>query len=233
VSADLPIGPLAHPASTRTRPCSRHPFIRHEPQAQWRSRGPDDQPEIARRASGRSRGQQRRCWTVTGMPASGGRVLAGHEAACQRGSPGRGKRFARRHPPEKHDPKRGCPNRVVGSPARQREEPMSSLDQSVTAMIRSRVLPKSITAARVGRGRGGHCEACHVAICPPDEVEVEAESRRGVFHRPASILTGTLSIACGRTTSLGRDSVKPNALVRMMARRSGGAPNAREMARAR
>jgi hypothetical protein len=65
---------------------------------------------------------------------------------------------------------------------------MSSLDQSVTAKIQSGVLPKSITGARVGRGRGGHCAVCHVAIRPPDtEIEVEVESRRGVFHRPVSI----------------------------------------------
>ena len=60
---------------------------------------------------------------------------------------------------------------------------MSSLDQSVTAKIQSGVLPKS-TEARVGRGRGGHCALCHVVIRPPDtEVEVEVESRRGVFHQ--------------------------------------------------
>jgi hypothetical protein len=61
---------------------------------------------------------------------------------------------------------------------------MSSLDQSVTARIQSGVLPKSITGARVARGRGGHCAVCHVAIRPPDtEIEVEVESRRGVFHQ--------------------------------------------------
>ncbi len=61
---------------------------------------------------------------------------------------------------------------------------MSILDQSVTAKIQSGVLPKSITGARVGRGRGGHCAVCHVAIRPPDtEIEVEVESRRGVFHQ--------------------------------------------------
>ena len=61
---------------------------------------------------------------------------------------------------------------------------MSTLDQSLTAKIQSGVLPKSITGARVGRGRGGHCAVCHVAIRPPDpEVEVEVESRRGVFHQ--------------------------------------------------
>ena len=61
---------------------------------------------------------------------------------------------------------------------------MSILDQSVTAKIQSGVLPKSITQARFGRGRGGHCAVCHVVIRPPDtEVEVEVESRRGVFHQ--------------------------------------------------
>jgi hypothetical protein len=61
---------------------------------------------------------------------------------------------------------------------------MSSLDQSVKAKIQSGVLPKSITGARVGRGRGGHCAVCHVVIRPPDtEVEVSVESRRGVFHQ--------------------------------------------------
>ena len=61
---------------------------------------------------------------------------------------------------------------------------MSILDQSVAAKIQSGVLPKSIPEARVGRGRGGHCAVCHVAIRPPDpEVEVEVESRRGVFHQ--------------------------------------------------
>ena len=61
---------------------------------------------------------------------------------------------------------------------------MSTLDQSVTARIQSGALPKSITEGRVGRGRGGHCAVCHVVIRPPDtEVEVEVESRRGVFHQ--------------------------------------------------
>jgi hypothetical protein len=60
---------------------------------------------------------------------------------------------------------------------------MSTLDQSVTARIQS-ASPKSITGGRVGRGRGGHCAVCHVVIRPPDtEVEVEVESRRGVFHQ--------------------------------------------------
>jgi hypothetical protein len=61
---------------------------------------------------------------------------------------------------------------------------MSSLNQSVTAKIQSGVLPKSITGARVGRGRGGYCAVCHAAIRPPDtEIEVAVESRRGVFHQ--------------------------------------------------
>jgi hypothetical protein len=61
---------------------------------------------------------------------------------------------------------------------------MSSLDHSVTAKIQSGLLPKSIAGARVGRGRGGHCAVCHVAIHPPDtEIEVAVESRRGVFHQ--------------------------------------------------
>jgi hypothetical protein len=61
---------------------------------------------------------------------------------------------------------------------------MSTLDQSVTAKIQSGVLPKSIPEARVGRGRGGHCAVCHMAVRPPDpEIEVEVESRRGVFHQ--------------------------------------------------
>jgi hypothetical protein len=61
---------------------------------------------------------------------------------------------------------------------------MSILDQSVTAKILMGALPKSIPVARVGRGRGGHCAVCHVAIRPPDtEVEVEVESRHGVFHQ--------------------------------------------------
>ena len=60
---------------------------------------------------------------------------------------------------------------------------MSTPDQSVTARIQSGALPKSITEGRVGRGRGGHCAVCHAVIRPPDtEVEVEVESRRGVFH---------------------------------------------------
>lgn len=63
-------------------------------------------------------------------------------------------------------------------------EPMSILDQSVTAQIQSGVLPKSITGARFGRGRGGHCAVCHVVIRQPDiEVEIDVESRRGVFHQ--------------------------------------------------
>jgi hypothetical protein len=66
---------------------------------------------------------------------------------------------------------------------------MSILDQSVTARIQSGVLPKSITEGRVGRGRGGHCAVCHVVIRPPDtEVEVQVESRRGVFHQACFIL---------------------------------------------
>jgi hypothetical protein len=61
---------------------------------------------------------------------------------------------------------------------------MSVLEQSVTARIQSGVLPKSIARARFGRGRGGRCAVCHLAIRLPDtEVEVEVESRRGVFHR--------------------------------------------------
>ena len=61
---------------------------------------------------------------------------------------------------------------------------MSILDQAVTAKIQSGALPTSITGTRFGRGRGGHCAVCHVIIRPPDaEVEVEVESRRGVFHR--------------------------------------------------
>jgi hypothetical protein len=61
---------------------------------------------------------------------------------------------------------------------------MSPVDQSVMAKIQSGVLPKSITGSRVGRGRGGHCAVCHVVIRPPDtEVDVEVESRRGVFHQ--------------------------------------------------
>lgn len=61
---------------------------------------------------------------------------------------------------------------------------MSILDQAVTAKIQSGALPTSVTGARLGRGRGGHCAVCHVVIRPPDaEVEVEVESRRGVFHQ--------------------------------------------------
>ena len=61
---------------------------------------------------------------------------------------------------------------------------MTILDQSVTTKIQNGVLPKSITGARVGRGRGGHCAVCHAAIRPPDtEIEVAVESRRGVFHQ--------------------------------------------------
>jgi hypothetical protein len=61
---------------------------------------------------------------------------------------------------------------------------MSSPDQAVAAKIQSGALPKSIPEARVGRGRGGRCAVCHVAIRPLDqEIEVEAESRRGVFHQ--------------------------------------------------
>jgi hypothetical protein len=61
---------------------------------------------------------------------------------------------------------------------------MSSLDQSITAQIQSGALPKSITKAQVGRGRGGRCGVCHVVIRPPDiGVEVEVESLRGVFHQ--------------------------------------------------
>jgi hypothetical protein len=68
---------------------------------------------------------------------------------------------------------------------------MSILDQSITGQIQtitgqiqSGVLPKSITQARFGRGRGGHCAVCHVVIRPPDTgVEVKVESLRGVFHQ--------------------------------------------------
>jgi hypothetical protein len=61
---------------------------------------------------------------------------------------------------------------------------MSSLDQVVAAKIQSGALPKSIPEARVGRGRSGRCAVCHVAIRPQDpEIEVEVESRRGVFHQ--------------------------------------------------
>ena len=61
---------------------------------------------------------------------------------------------------------------------------MSTLEQSVTAKIQSGALPMSIAGARFGRGRGGHCAVCHLVIRPPDaEVEVEVESRRGVFHQ--------------------------------------------------
>jgi len=61
---------------------------------------------------------------------------------------------------------------------------MSSLDQVIAAKIQSGTLPKSIPEARAGRGRGGRCAVCRVAIRPLDpEVEVEVESRRGVFHR--------------------------------------------------
>jgi hypothetical protein len=61
---------------------------------------------------------------------------------------------------------------------------MSSLDQAVMAKIQSGALPRSIPEARVGRGRGGRCAVCHVAIRPLDpEIEVEVESRRGVFHQ--------------------------------------------------
>ena len=61
---------------------------------------------------------------------------------------------------------------------------MSSLDQAVAAKIQRGALPKSIPDARVGRGRSGRCAVCHVAIRPQDpEIEVEVESRRGVFHQ--------------------------------------------------
>ena len=61
---------------------------------------------------------------------------------------------------------------------------MSVLDQSLRAGILSGVLPTSIAGARFGRGRGGRCAVCHLAIRLPDtEVEVEVESRRGVFHQ--------------------------------------------------
>ena len=60
---------------------------------------------------------------------------------------------------------------------------MRMLDQSVTAK-NSEVLSKSITEARVGRGRGGRCALCHVAIRHAEaEVKVEVESRRGVFQQ--------------------------------------------------
>ena len=55
---------------------------------------------------------------------------------------------------------------------------MSVLDQSLRARIQSGVLPTSIAGARFGRGRGGRCAVCRLAIRLPDtEVEVE------VFHR--------------------------------------------------
>ena len=61
---------------------------------------------------------------------------------------------------------------------------MSSLDKLVAERIQSGVLPKSIIGARFSRGRGGHCAVCHLVIRGPDtEVEVEVESRRGVFHQ--------------------------------------------------
>ena len=61
---------------------------------------------------------------------------------------------------------------------------MSSLDQAIAAKIQSGALPKSIPEARVGRGRGGRCAVCRMAICSLDpEIEVEVESRRGVFHQ--------------------------------------------------
>ena len=63
-------------------------------------------------------------------------------------------------------------------------EPMSLLEQHITALIQSGVLPKTITGARIGRGRGGHCAVCRVVIRQPDtEIEVDVESRRGVFHQ--------------------------------------------------
>ena len=61
---------------------------------------------------------------------------------------------------------------------------MSVLDQSLRARIQSGVLRTSIAGARFGRGRGGRCAVCHLAIRLPDtEVEVEVESRRGVFQQ--------------------------------------------------
>jgi hypothetical protein len=66
---------------------------------------------------------------------------------------------------------------------------MSPLDQSIAAKIQSGALPKSITGARFGRGRGGHCAVCRRVIRPPDtEVEVDVEARRGVFHEACFIL---------------------------------------------
>jgi uncharacterized protein (UPF0262 family) len=66
---------------------------------------------------------------------------------------------------------------------------MNLLDQSITAKIQSGILPKSIPAVRVGRGRGGHCAVCHLVIRQPDtEVEVDVESRRGVFHQACFVL---------------------------------------------
>jgi len=52
------------------------------------------------------------------------------------------------------------------------------------AKIQSGVLPKSVTEARLGRGRGGYCAVCHLVIRSPDpEVQVEIESRLGKFHQ--------------------------------------------------
>ena len=68
---------------------------------------------------------------------------------------------------------------------------MSVLDQSLRAGIQSGVLPTSIAGARFGRGRGGRCAVCHLAIRLPDtevEVEVEVETEvDGAFQNHASL----------------------------------------------
>jgi hypothetical protein len=88
---------------------------------------------------------------------------------------------------------------------------MSTLDQSVTAKIQSGVLPKSITEARLGRGRAGHCAVCHVVIRPPD-AQVEVGGRVPAQGVPSSLFQ---SLASRSSQTSGASPVEQEYRVRM------------------